>query len=175
MGPGARNAWSRALEIAERLCDADYQLRALWGLWVDRLNSGAFAEALAIGERFLAAAATSSDPNDIALGHRLVRIALPFPGAQEGAARHLASMLDGYVAPANLSPILRFQFDPLVTARCFQARVRWLQGFPDEAMRIVTATIEEAGALGHELSLVNTLGQGACPLALFAGDHDAAE
>ena len=175
MGPEAHEAWSRALEIAQRLGDSDYEQRALWGMWVDRLNNGAFADALSLGERFLASAGESSDPNDVAIGHRLVGIAHHFLGDQAAAATHLERMLGRYVTPPNLSHIIRFQFDPRVTARCFQARVRWLQGFPDEAMRIVAATIDEAGALGHELSFVNSLGQGACLLALFTGDFDAAE
>jgi len=31
--PETGAAWTRALEIAERLADAEYRLRALWGLW----------------------------------------------------------------------------------------------------------------------------------------------
>jgi predicted ATPase len=128
-----------------------------------------------MGKRFLAAAAPSGDPNDVALGHRLIGISLHFLGQQKEAADHLGRMLARYVAPTNLSPILRFQFDPLVTARCFHARVRWLQGFPDEAMRSIEASVDAARSLGHELSLVNALGQGACLIALLTGDHAAAE
>jgi predicted ATPase/DNA-binding winged helix-turn-helix (wHTH) protein len=175
MGPDARAALSRALEIARHVGDPDYELRALWGLWVDRLNGGAFAGALAVGEQFLAVADGSTDPNDVAIGHRLVGIALHFLGEQARAAAHLERMLAGYVAPSNFSHIIRFQFDPRLTARCFEARVRWLRGFADEAMRIVGSTIQEAQSLHHELSLVNSLGQGACLLALFTGDLDAAD
>ena len=52
MGPVARAAWTTALEIAERIGDMDYQLRSLWGLWVDRLNNGEFHEAVALARRF---------------------------------------------------------------------------------------------------------------------------
>ena len=31
--PDTSAAWTTALEIAERLDDTEYQLRALWGLW----------------------------------------------------------------------------------------------------------------------------------------------
>ncbi|MBV9889593.1 MAG: winged helix-turn-helix domain-containing protein, partial [Rhizobacter sp.] len=126
MGPEAQTALSRALEMARRLGDADYELRALWGLWVDRLNVGAFAGALKVGEQFLAAAHGSVDRNDAAIGHRLVGIAQHFLGEQKSAAVHLERMLINYVAPSNLSHIIRFQFDPRLTARCFEARVRWL-------------------------------------------------
>ena len=33
-------AWTSALEIAEGLDDTDYQLRALWGLWLACSNNG---------------------------------------------------------------------------------------------------------------------------------------
>ena len=174
MGPQAQAAWTQALEIATTLGSSDYQLRALWGLWVDRLNSGELQESLQIGERFLAVAGTTVDPNETCIGHRLIGISLHFLGEQTRAAVHLDRMLARYVAPPSLLHIIRFQFDPRVTARCFQARIRWLQGFPDEAMRIIVTTIDEAQALGHALSLVNSLGQGGCLVALWTGDLDAA-
>jgi predicted ATPase len=36
-GPGQENTslWRRAIELAERVGDPDWQLRALWGLWID--------------------------------------------------------------------------------------------------------------------------------------------
>ena len=176
MGPEGRAAWTRALDIAQSLNDGDYQLRALWGLWVDRLNSGEFRESLNVAERFLgvASAAATADPNQPWLGHRLIGISLHFLGDQTRAAVHLDRMLGRYIAPPNLSHIIRYQFDPRVTARCFQARIRWLQGFPDEAMRIIVTTVDEARSLGHALSLVNSLGQGACLVSLLNGDLDAA-
>ncbi len=167
-------AWTHVLGIAEALSDGDYQLRALWGLWIDRLNSGEFRNSLGIAERFLLVAANSPDANNRWLGHRLMGISLHLLGEQTQAAVHLERMLNRYVAPPNLSHIIRFQFDPRVTARCFQARIRWLQGFPDEAMRIVETTMDEASSLGHALSFVNTLGQGACSVSLLCGNLGAA-
>ena len=31
--PATQAAWTRVLELSEKQGDADYQLRALWGLW----------------------------------------------------------------------------------------------------------------------------------------------
>jgi hypothetical protein len=47
-------AWTSAFEIAEILDDADYRLRALWGLYVDCFTSGRYRAALAVAERFCA-------------------------------------------------------------------------------------------------------------------------
>jgi predicted ATPase len=170
MGPDARQAWNRSLELASALGNLDYQLRALWGLWVDRLNSGEFRAALSVSERFLALASASDDAGPRWIGERLVGVSFHFLGEQGAAAAHLQRMLNHYVRPANLSDVIRYHFDPCVTARCFYARARWLQGFHDEAARIVGACLDEARALGHALSLMNTLGQGACVVSFLAGD-----
>jgi predicted ATPase/DNA-binding winged helix-turn-helix (wHTH) protein len=45
-------AWSTTLALAEQVGDADYQLRAIWGLFAESINSGAFRIALDLGERF---------------------------------------------------------------------------------------------------------------------------
>jgi predicted ATPase len=62
-----------------------------------------------------------------------------------------------------------------VTAHYFQARILWLQGFADQARRVVEQNIEEGRAVGNALSLCSVLGQGACPIVLLSGDLDAAE
>ena len=175
MSPDARAAWTRALALARELGDDDYQLRALWGLWVDRLYCGEFREGLRVAERFLAVAEAATEPNESRLGHRQIGISQHFLGDQIRAGEHLDRMVGSDTAPPNLTHIIRFQFDPWLTARVFQARVRWLRGFPDDAARIVVKTIEQARSLNHTLSLVNSLGQGACLVALLNGDLEAAQ
>jgi predicted ATPase len=51
----------------------------------------------------------------------------------------------------------------------------WLQGFPDQAMRAAETSIADARAANHLNSLCYALSQGACPIALLAGDLEAAE
>jgi len=62
-----------------------------------------------------------------------------------------------------------------VTARITLARVMWLQGLADQALRVVESNIEEARTIGHALSLCNALANAACPITLLAGDLTAAE
>jgi hypothetical protein len=52
----------KALEIANSLGDAEYQLRSLWGLWSFHMTSGEQRVALALAQRFHALAATRSAP-----------------------------------------------------------------------------------------------------------------
>jgi predicted ATPase len=84
-------------------------------------------------------------------------------------------MLSRYVPPASRSHVVRFQFDQQVTARITLSRILWLQGFPDQALRISESNIEQASAIDHVLSLCNALVQGACPVALLAGALPLAE
>jgi predicted ATPase len=50
------------------------------------------------------------------------------------------------------------------------ARVLWLQGLSDQAVRTAKMSIEEARTSGHALSLCSALALAACPIALWTGD-----
>jgi predicted ATPase len=76
---------------------------------------------------------------------------------------------------AHHPQLVRYGADQRVSAHYFQARILWLQGLPDQALRIVERNIEEGRAGGNALTLCSVLGQAACPLAFLAGDLDAAE
>ena len=161
------------LELAERLDDKDYRLRALWGLCVDQFNNGEFLKALEFAQRFTKAAESSADPTDLRLADRLLAVSLHFLGDQHGARRHIDQVdasLDLLVEKPKLFPL-----DLRISTHYFRARILWLQGLADEALRLVEHNIEEGRANGHALTFCSVLGQAACPIALLAGDLDAAE
>jgi predicted ATPase len=62
-----------------------------------------------------------------------------------------------------------------VSTHYFHARILWLQGFAEQVLRVVEQNIEEGNAVGQALSFCSVLGQGACPIALWTGNLDAAE
>jgi predicted ATPase len=62
-----------------------------------------------------------------------------------------------------------------VSTHYFQARILWLQGFAEQALRVVEHNVEEGNVIGHALTFCSVLGQAACPIAFWAGDFDAAE
>ena len=61
-----------------------------------------------------------------------------------------------------------------MTARVHLARVLWLQGFPDSAMREAEHSVEDARAAEHAISFSYALHRAACPVALWNGDLAAA-
>jgi predicted ATPase/DNA-binding winged helix-turn-helix (wHTH) protein len=174
-GADTTDAWTNALAIAERLDDADYRLRALWGLFADCLTRGEYQAALKFAERFRQQAAATADPADLLVGDRMVGSALHVLGNQTDARRHIEHMLDRYVGPIDGSDKIRFQFDQRTAARCFHSRILCLQGLADQAMAIAANTVEDAWAIDHPLSVFLALFQAACPVALLAGDLPAAD
>ncbi len=166
-------AWTSAFEIAESLDDADYRLRALWGLFIGCTTSGRYRAALAVAERFCAYAAKTTDPADGPIGDRLVGVALLVLGDQEGARWHIERMLGRYVA--RNSHIIRFHYDQRLLAHSYHSRILWLQGFADQAMRSLECHVGDPRASDHPVSLAAALLQSACPVALFVGDLTLAE
>jgi hypothetical protein len=161
------------LELAERFDDKDYRLRALWGLCIDQFNNGEFLKALEFAQRFTKVAEISADPTDLRLADRLLAVSLHFLGDQNGARRHIDQVdasLDLLVEKPKLFPL-----DLRISTHYFRARILWLQGLADEALRLVEHNIEEGRANGHALTFCSVLGQAACPIALLAGDLGAAE
>src|SRR5438094_5200695 len=86
-------AWATALQLAERLHDTDYQLRALWGLWASHMNNGEFRQALQLAERFGGVATKARDPADPLIGDRMVGACLHFLGEQTRARGYIERML----------------------------------------------------------------------------------
>jgi len=84
-------------------------------------------------------------------------------------------MLADYAAPPHRSHTVRFQYDQGVLARGILARILWLQGLADQAMRLAQSNVEGARAKGHAISLCYALAQAACPVAFWVGDLMTAE
>jgi predicted ATPase len=108
------------------------------------------------------------------MGDRILATALHYIGDQTNARLHIDRVLAYLASLAQKPQIVRLRFDMRVSTHYFQARILWLQGFADQALRVVKHNIEEGHAIGHALTFCSVLGQGACPIAFLAGDFDAA-
>jgi len=168
-------AGTKALEIAENLGDAEYQLRSLWGLWSFYTGSGRHHVALTLARRFHALAATRSGANDRLIGDRLIGTSQYYLGDLLSAQRHIEPVIADYVAPARKWHIFRFEVDQWAAAWVALARILWLRGLPDQAMRTAESSVAAAQATSHAMSLGQALALAACPIALFTGDLVAAE
>lgn len=169
------SAWNKALEIAERLDDAAYQLRALWGLWSFHVNGVQYRTALTLAHRYASLAATRADPNDRVAGQRMIAVSHHYLGEQESARRHIELALAESAGLGRERHIVGLQLDLRVTALVHLARILWLQGFADGAMREAERSIKAAQAASHAISFSYALARAACPIALWTGDLAAAD
>ena len=169
----ARPILETTLELADRLDDKDFRLRALWGLCIDQFNNGQFGKARALADRFANAAANSHDKSDLMLGDRLMAVALHYLGDQNDAREHIDRVNASLHVLAEKPKI--FPLDLRISTQYFRARILWLQGLADQAQALAARNIEEGLANGHALTFCSVLGQAACPIAFWAGDFDAAE
>jgi predicted ATPase len=163
-------AFTKALEIAESLGDSEYQLRALRGLYFYHAESSRYRAALPFAQRFHDLAMRGADPHDRLFGEHYLGAAKHYIGDQIGARRHLEHVLTHDAASDHGRDAIRFGTDLRVSARVILARVLWLQGFSDQAVRNFELSIGEARATGHAWSLCYALGMAACPIALWVGN-----
>ena len=168
-------AWTTTLKLAESLHDTGYRLRALWSLCIDQFNNGDLRAALDFARRFAGLAEQTSDAIDLMMADRLLATALHYFGDQRAARQHIDRTLAQLAVLAQKPQIVRVRFDMRVSTHYFQARILWLQGFAEKALSVVEHNIEEGNAVGQALSFCSVLGQGACPIAFWTGDLDAAE
>jgi predicted ATPase/DNA-binding winged helix-turn-helix (wHTH) protein len=176
--PKLAATWRRALQIAESLDETDFQLRALWGLWIVHFHNGEHRLALDIAERFRSLTLRSNNVRDMPVGDRMIGLLHHLLG-DLGKARFYSGValqsFETFSQEVRIAHIGRFQLDQCVQTRITFANVLWLQGFSDRAMQIAETNVAEARAGGHALSIANALVQVPCPIVLLRGDLAAAE
>jgi tetratricopeptide (TPR) repeat protein len=170
-------AWERSLSLAQELGDADYQARALYGLWNFHSRLANFRQALALAEQLRRVGEAAGDLSSILTADRLIGMLLPHIGDLARAQTTLERVVEPPRSNWHLHHlyVTRFGLDQRISALACQARVDWVQGFPDRAWRRARAALEDARVLGHINSLLVALGEGVCAVAALRGDVDAVD
>ena len=165
---------SKGLEIATSINDVDAELRALWAMWCYLDHKGEHRAARSFAQRFSGVARRKGDNADILVGDRLLGYTAHYLGDQAEARRLLERVVLEYVAPSDQRHVIWFQHDQHVVARIMLARVLCLQGFLDQAMHHLQASLKQARTAEQTLTLRYVLGWGLCPVSLMIGDLEAA-
>ena len=173
--PATAAAWGKTLELAEALNDSKYRRHALWGLCIDQFNNGNVRVAVSYAERVAALIGDSNLASDRMTADRLQATALHYLGDQRRARHYIdRALAHGFTVEVGTRSV-GAGLDLLISAHYFQARILYLQGFANQARRIVRQNIAECEGSGQTLTFCSVLGQGACPISLLAGDLDDAE
>jgi predicted ATPase/DNA-binding winged helix-turn-helix (wHTH) protein len=167
-----QEAFTRALEISEEINDRSAQLQSLWGMWAMLRSRGAYKDAL-VARQYEEVAIAFGDPKFVSLANRILSITYHYLGNQDLALR-LVESVQSQAAQSGARTVRtannNFQLDRNVAMTTLLSRIRWLQGFPDQAAAAAHEAIEAALQTRHVLSLGYALCMAGCPVALWTGD-----
>ena len=164
-----RAAFLRGLALAEQLGDLRYQLQLLGGLHIFHERIGDFATAMAFARRSLVVAESLAEKGGIAAAHSFLGISLHLEGHHAEAQQHIEAALSHNGAAQGI----HFGFDHRNRARITLARILWIQGRCDEAVRVAEHTVREAARLEHPVTLCIAL-IWAVSVHIWSGDWAAA-
>ena len=158
----------RALNIADALNDAEYQLEALAGLNLHLARMAEFSGSLRAAERYAEIAAKAGGVRAAVTSQWMLGASHHLVGNQQAAQNCYEKGFDTASA-SGIAEVHSFGFDHQVRALIGYARTMWLRGFPDQASRLAYQGIEVAGSHEHPVSLCICL-QHATPVFLWRGD-----
>jgi tetratricopeptide (TPR) repeat protein len=152
----ARNAFTRGLDLAERLHDEPFEVRLLGGLTLFHHRIGDHRSAHAFAERAQELAHRTADTTGAAIADWMLCVSEHLVGNQDVACTFCKDVL---IFPGGSSQpaIPRFGRDHRVRALCAYARSLWLRGCPDQAVEAANFAIHEAESLGNIITLCVSL------------------
>jgi predicted ATPase len=167
--------WQRVFELAKRLDDTEYQMRALYGRCMHKTLVCDHRAALTLAWQFRRVAERVATATDVATSDRIMALVLHYLGDQTAARACAERSLAGPIPPNRHVYSTRYGIDQRVGALVQLARTLWLQGFPEQAMQAARASVDEAVDVGHGNSICLALADGACIVAMLSGKLDDAE
>lgn len=175
-GPVAetRSAWTRALDLAADLSDAEVGLQAHYGLWLYNLRCGDYGGSLRHAQEMMDRASQVSDGEALAAGQRIAGVSKHFLGRHAEGRRLIEMSLGRY---ERHPPIQRYRFglDQHVAGLAFLSRIFWIEGQFGTALDVARRALEEARALDHACTLCCALAEGWCMVHALNGDEAAVE
>jgi predicted ATPase/DNA-binding SARP family transcriptional activator len=168
--PDTITAWTTVLDMAKGLADTEYQLAALWGLWLFHITRGEARAALVLVDEFFGLV---TNPVDRLRGERMMGASRHYLGDQASARQILEGILGRHVAPARLSRAVPFQYGR-PNASLILSRILWLQGFPDQGLRLAERNVEDARAIDLAVGVCYAL-ETASLVSIWSGDLVATE
>ena len=139
--PDANRAYTRALELAEKLEEATQTAIVLRALLVSALGRAQFKLARELAERMLVAAERSRDRASLYTAHTLLGVTLTMQGQYLDANRHL-ELARSYYEESDSSELAWIEVDAEASA----AFVALLLGFPDRARQQMREVLRRSEA-----------------------------
>ncbi|HEY5870199.1 MAG TPA: hypothetical protein VI542_32295, partial [Candidatus Tectomicrobia bacterium] len=155
--PEARQAYTRARELGQRLDDTRQYFQALWGSWRSHLVESEHLMARELGEQCLRLAEKSQDVAFMIEARFALGGTLMFMGEFTAARRHLDLAIPIYDIETHRSLAFHYGHDPGAANLSYLSWTEWYLGFPERALQRGHQALALAEALGHPLTLAFVL------------------
>jgi predicted ATPase/DNA-binding winged helix-turn-helix (wHTH) protein len=146
---------TRALALAEKLGDSPNQLRLLDRLHLLQLFSGRIDDAMNTARRGEAIAAAKGDSAALARMQVSLGISCHFLGQVAASRSHIEAALLHPALERDVHGILTFDYPK--RAQITLSRILWLQGYPDQAMKMARSAISEVITQNQPVKLCRAL------------------
>jgi predicted ATPase/DNA-binding winged helix-turn-helix (wHTH) protein len=164
-------AFRKALELAEEVDDLSYQMKALWGLFLERSMVGDYALGVTIARQFAAVADRLHLPNSV--GDPLLGLALHHCGQHAEARLHVERAMRISRLTPQVPRSSGYGLDDRIAAGTLLSRILWIQGLADQAAAAARDVIADAVSQDHAPTVCFALAMAACPIAFWTGDRHA--
>lgn len=161
------------LALAQRLGEPRYEFRLNGCLHIFAVRAGQFLAASRYGRQAAAVAQRLNDSAAAALADAMLCETSHRAGDHAAAKRHCDAAAN-ITARDRRTHAIQFGYDLTNRARACRAALKWLDGFPDQAVASAKANVREAAELGHPVTLCVSLIY-ASQMFLVLGDLKAAE
>jgi predicted ATPase/DNA-binding winged helix-turn-helix (wHTH) protein len=165
----------RVAEITEHLDNPEYRAIALWGLWSVSIFRNEPDRALGFAQQFRNIRSDLPEAVRELLFDRMTGTALHQRGQQPQARDCLERVSNRFEPAVHGWSVIGLHVDHGLMARIYLARIFWLQGEFERAIRTCQDSVEALGAQGHALAQCHALFEVALPLNYMIGDLEAAK
>jgi predicted ATPase/DNA-binding winged helix-turn-helix (wHTH) protein len=167
-------AYEKLLESADStdVCrwHADNQVGPLVQRSISQIENGEYQAALVTAETLAVIARRTGDPLARLIADRVMSQAQHFYGDHSAARRSAEHVLDN---PAKSAPLayMPLQISHQVSMRVVLSRILWIEGLPEQAVRVVSEMLNYA-ASDSPFAHCHALAIAACPIAFWRGDDE---
>ncbi|HET7085407.1 MAG TPA: winged helix-turn-helix domain-containing protein [Rhizomicrobium sp.] len=164
------NSWLDCFEIAKSLGNIEHQLTCLVVLWAHRIRAPHYSDALSLALQVEALTAPIPDQGIHAMADWMVGISRHHLGELTTARAHFDRSLAGDTLQARQAMLIQFGYDRRIPTLGVLSNLHWLEGRPDQALRVGAQAVSEARDLAYPVPLCEALTWQALNLHLRGDD-----
>jgi predicted ATPase/DNA-binding winged helix-turn-helix (wHTH) protein len=162
--------WLSTFRVAESLNNIQHQLTCLVVLWAHRIRSPNYQEALSLARKADQLASLVADRGTQAMADWMVGISHQHLGELAAARPLLERSLAGDTLAARQAMMIQFGYDRRIPTMGVLSILHWLEGRPEEAVRLGAAALAEARRSPYPVPLCEALTWQALNLHLCGDD-----